>query len=150
MEEMNSNEFDGASVDLADDCRMERRLGSRTSRHRPIAKYFVDAKPRTHQGDLRQLHPAVVKRLVPLPNWVNWKWELNEKAPPGPRCRTSRVIRPGMRDHSKKRTWGTFAEAVANVEASKADGIGFCLFETNICAFDIDDCRDIITGKIVR
>ena len=39
-------------------------------------------------------------------------------------------------------------DAVANVEAGKADGIGFCLFEDNICAFDIDDCRDILTGTI--
>ena len=28
-------------------------------------KYFIGAKPHTHQGDLRQLHPAIVKRLVP-------------------------------------------------------------------------------------
>ena len=111
-------------------------------------KYIIGAKPHTHQTNLWQLHPAIVKRLVPLPNWVNWKWELNEqgtawtKVPYQPSDPTRHA------DHSKKRTWGTFAEAVANVEASKADGIGFCLFETNICAFDIDDCRDIISGKI--
>ena len=108
-------------------------------------KYFIGAKPHTHQGDIRQLHPAIVKRLVPLPNWVNWNWELNEqgtawtKVPYQPGDPTRRA------DPSKKRTWGTFDEAVANVEASKADGVGFCLFETNICAFDTDDCRNTPT-----
>ena len=47
-----------------------------------------------------------------------------------------------------RRTWAAYADAVANVEAGKADGIGFCLLGTNICAFDIDDCRDLATGKI--
>jgi hypothetical protein len=45
----------------------------------PIAAQFTGAKPDIHQGNLRDLHPAIVKRLVPLPNWVCWKFELNEK-----------------------------------------------------------------------
>lgn len=37
-------------------------------------KHFTGAKPHTYQGNLWHLHPAIVKRLVPLPNFVNWKW----------------------------------------------------------------------------
>src|SRR4051794_31160043 len=40
-------------------------------------KHQVDTKPHTHQVNLRHLHPALVKRLVPRLNWVNWRWELN-------------------------------------------------------------------------
>jgi hypothetical protein len=111
-------------------------------------KHFTGAKPHTYQGNLWHLHPAIVKRLVPLPNFVNWKWELNEKrnawtkVPYQPRDPTKKAAT------DNKKTWGTYTDAVANVVAGKVDGIGFCLFETNICAFDIDDCRDLATGEI--
>ena len=111
-------------------------------------KYFIGAKPQTHQGNLRQLHPAIIKRLVPLPNWVNWRWELNKngdawtKVPYQPRDPTRKAAA------DNKKSWGTYNDAVANVEAGRVDGIGFCLLETNICAFDVDDCRDLITGTI--
>jgi D5 N terminal like len=111
-------------------------------------KAFTGAKPHTHQTNLWHLHPAIVKRLVPLPNFVNWKWQLNKKhdawtkVPYQPRDPTKRAAT------NDKGTWGTYTEAVDNVVAGKADGIGFCLFETNICAFDIDDCRDLATGEI--
>jgi hypothetical protein len=42
-------------------------------------KTFVGAKPHTHQTNLWHLHPAIAKSLVPLPNFVNWKWQLNER-----------------------------------------------------------------------
>jgi hypothetical protein len=112
-----------------------------------MAMSSIDEKPRTHQADLRKLHPAIVKRMVPLPNWVNWKWQPNEKGtgwtkvPYQPQAPTRKAA------SNNKATWGTYTDAVANVEAGKADGIGFELFETNICAFDIDDCRDL-TGRI--
>ncbi|WP_375305100.1 DUF5906 domain-containing protein [Bradyrhizobium sp. A11] len=107
----------------------------------------TQSKPPIHQGDLRHLHPAIVKRLVPLPNWVAWKWELNEK-----QTGWTKVPYQPQRPASKaatndKKTWGTYADAVAAVEAGKADGIGFVLTETNICAFDIDCCRDA-SGKV--
>ncbi len=111
-------------------------------------KAFTGAEPHTYQGNLWHLHPAIVKRLVPLANFVNWRWELNgkgdawTKVPYQPRDPTKRAAT------NDKRTWGTHADAVANVEAGRATGIGFCLLETNLCAFDIDDCRDLATGNI--
>jgi AAA domain len=119
--------------------------------HGPVInpKTFIDAKPRTHQkSNLSKLHPAIMKRLVPLSNWVNWKWELNENGD----AWTKVPYRPKNPSHkaaiNKKSTWGTHAEAVKNVKAGLADGIGFCLLNTNIVAFDVDDCRDLVTGKL--
>jgi hypothetical protein len=45
-------------------------------------------------------------------------------------------------------TWSNHAEAVAAVEAGRADGIGFMLQDSDIAAFDLDDCRDPETGEI--
>src|SRR6516162_11156218 len=90
-------------------------------------KYFTAAKPHTYQENLWHLHPAIVKRLVPLPNWVNWKWELNEKGdawtkvPYQPR----NLERKASTDN--KWTWATYTEAVDNVAAGKAAGKGFVL-----------------------
>ena len=111
-------------------------------------KYFTAAKPHTYQENLWHLHPAIVKRLVPLPNWVNWRWELNEKGdawtkvPYQPRS----LERKASTDN--KWTWATHTEAVDNVDAGRVDGVGFVLFETNICAFDIDDCINLVTGEV--
>src|SRR5262245_42887866 len=111
-------------------------------------KLHTAAKPHTHQSNLRQLHPAIVKQLVPQPNFVNWRWELNKKGDDW----TKVPYQPGTPTvhaaTNNKATWGTYAEALANVEAGRADGIGFCLLGTNICAFDIDDCRDPASGNI--
>src|SRR4029077_15514180 len=49
---------------------------------------------------------------------------------------------------NNKETWGTHTEAVVNVVAGRADGIGFVLYETNICVFDLDNCRDLVSGAI--
>jgi hypothetical protein len=111
-------------------------------------KYNTAAKPHTYQGNLWHLHPAIVKRLVALPNWVNWRWELNKegdawtKVPYKPRNLKYKA------STNDRWTWATHTEAVANVEAGKADGIGFVLVETNICAFDIDNCLNIATGAV--
>ncbi len=43
-------------------------------------------------------------------------------------------------------TWSDFATAIAAVE--EADGIGFCLFNSEYGAFDLDKCRDAMTGMI--
>jgi primase-polymerase (primpol)-like protein len=83
--------------------------------------------------------------LVPLPNWVNWKWELNESGTAWTKVPYQPSDPSRHADHNKKQTWGIYSDAVNNVVAGKADGIGFCLLETNICAFDIDNCRELIT-----
>lgn len=105
-------------------------------------------KPPIHQGDLRHLHPTIVKRLVPMPNWVVWKFQPNAKGTGWTKVPYQPLHPTRKAATTRKRTWGSYADAVAAVEVGKADGIGFVLFETNICAFDLDNCRDAITGKI--
>lgn len=102
----------------------------------------IPEKPTAYQRDLHDLHPALVKRLVPLPNWVVWKWELNEKRDAWTKVPYQSRNPTKKAASNRKQTWSTHADAVAVVAAGQADGIGFMLFETNICAFDIDNCID--------
>ena len=46
------------------------------------------------------------------------------------------------------KTWGTYEEALAAFDAGQCDGIGFNLLGTDIAAFDLDKCRDPVTGGI--
>jgi DNA-binding transcriptional MerR regulator len=49
---------------------------------------------------------------------------------------------------NKPGTWCDHVNAVKAVEAGLADGIGFMLRDSEIGAFDLDDCRDPVTGEI--
>src|SRR5262245_59440733 len=82
-----------------------------------------------------------------LKRWVVWKYEPSPtgkltKIPYQPRdpLRKAKSTKPG--------TWGDYATACAAVDAQEAEGIGFCLLDSGLAAFDIDDCRDKDTGKI--
>jgi putative DNA primase/helicase len=103
------------------------------------------SRPFTLNGDLDNLPPTLAP-LVELPHWVTWKWEFRKgkwtKPPVQPRAPY-----PYARNNRPK-TWGTYAEALKAYRAGNADGIGFNLMGSGIAAFDIDDCRDPITGNI--
>jgi hypothetical protein len=112
----------------------------------------VLTKRETFQSDdLRNLPPAL-ERLVSLPNWVCWKWKW--KQPKGgkdgkwdkpPYMSES----PGMMAESNRAsTWSSHDLACKALESRYVDGIGFVIFGTDICAFDIDDCRNPKTGEI--
>src|SRR5262249_47984794 len=45
-------------------------------------------------------------------------------------------------------TWADFSTALAVYQAGQADGIGFALLNSELAAFDLDDCRDPNTGAI--
>ena len=45
-------------------------------------------------------------------------------------------------------TWSDFAAALNAYEAGHADGIGLCLFNSNLVSFDLDHCRNSKTGAI--
>src|ERR1700730_6641855 len=109
-------------------------------------------RPQTYQrDDLRNLPPAL-DRLISLPNWVCWKWRW--KQPKGgkdgkwdkpPYMSES----PGMMAETNRRsTWSSHEHACTAFERGHVTGIGFVLFDTDICAFDIDNCRDPATGEI--
>lgn len=47
------------------------------------------------------------------------------------------------------KTWATFEQAVQSYQRGHYDGIGLALIESNgIVGFDLDECRDLETGKI--
>ncbi len=115
----------------------------------PVSTITTDRdsdKPVTYAADPRQL-PAALAPLRVLRNYVVWKWEKNAKGkwtkppyqPRKPEYKAS---------NNDRKTWGTFDQACRAVESGKADGIGLVLLGTDVCAFDIDDCRDPSTRRI--
>jgi hypothetical protein len=103
-------------------------------------------KPTSYQGDLHNL-PQALKQLKALPNWVCWRWAHDDKGkwtkqPYQPKA-PNRLAR-----NNDPTTWGTYKEAIAAFKADRCDGIGFVLLNSDLAAFDLDDCRDIATGAI--
>jgi AAA domain len=100
-----------------------------------------EIKPETFCGDLHNLPPALAS-LIGRPHWVLWRWEKAgdkfTKVPYQPSGRRAK--------NNDSKTWSSYdvvLKAMANF-----DGIGFCLFNSDIAAFDIDHCRDPTTGAI--
>jgi hypothetical protein len=96
--------------------------------------------------DLAHL-PDALHPLTKLDRWVVWKWETNDKGQatkvpyrPDAPSRTASSIDPS--------TWGSYETAINAFEFANVDGIGFCLFGSEVAAFDIDDCRNGETGEI--
>jgi Protein of unknown function (DUF3987) len=107
-------------------------------------------RPVAFQGDLANLPPALAP-LKELPHWVCWKWEwkVNKRGegkwtkPPHNPASPERYAR-----NNDPTTWDTYERALAVFQRGGCDGIGFCLANTDIEAFDIDNCRDSGTGEI--
>jgi hypothetical protein len=105
-----------------------------------------NVKPASVQGDLHHL-PAALAPLIALPHWVCWRWG-KTKAKNGEEKWTKVPYQPDGR-HAKNNdptTWSNYKAVMAVVD--KFDGIGFCLLNGNIAAFDIDHCRDAATGVL--
>jgi len=101
----------------------------------------------TVDQEQRSSLPAVLQPLTAMRRWVVWRWVSSNGG------KRSKV--PYQPAHPKVEaktddpsTWGDYDVAVAVVAASKADGIGFVLTDSEFCALDIDDCRDPDTGEI--
>jgi len=74
--------------------------------------------------------------------WVNWRFKAKGNGkftkPPYQPSDPSKYA-----DASDPATWGTFDEALANVERGLADGVGICLLgATGLAGIDLDDCID--------
>src|SRR6476661_10437644 len=80
------------------------------------------AKPQTHNGDIAKLPPALA-RLQDERVWVCWCWFWNGKKWTKPPRRVDDPSRNAS--SSDPTTWGLHEEAVAQVRAGDADGIGF-------------------------
>ena len=91
--------------------------------------------------------PKALDPLTKEENWVIWKFKTNKNG------KTTKVpyqaARPDkMAKSTDPSTWGAYEVAVAAAEEIKADGVGFCLLNSGIGAFDLDDCRDKETGVV--
>lgn len=89
--------------------------------------------------------PEALAPLVALPHWVIWRWEQDKKG--NPTKVPYQPARPNKKASSTNpKTWSDCATAVAAAKA--ADGIGFCLLDSEYGAFDIDDCRNEVSGAL--
>jgi hypothetical protein len=78
-----------------------------------------------------------------MPHWVCWRFK---RQPNGKITKPPYQIDGENAKNDDPTTWTTF-DAV-NKAAKRFNGIGFCLYETNFAAFDLDHCRDAQTGQI--
>lgn len=88
--------------------------------------------------------PEAIKPLTQIANWVGWRWvKIDPEKPP---TKIPYQIGGGKARVNDPKTWGAF-ERLMKV-AKKFDGVGFVLTDAEIAAFDIDDCRDPLTGRV--
>jgi Family of unknown function (DUF5906)/Primase C terminal 2 (PriCT-2) len=102
-------------------------------------------KPETYNGDIGKLPPAL-EHLRDQRVWVNWRWFWNGKKWTKPPYRADSPDHYASTNNAE--TWGSHKQAVEQVHAGRADGIGFALRGRNIGGVDLDHCRDPVTGQI--
>jgi hypothetical protein len=106
-------------------------------------------KPLTFQGDLANL-PAALQPLTAKPNWVMWRWESVKIDRDGKPVWTKVPYHPNAWKVSStdSSTWRSYEACVAAFGRGSFDGIGFCLLGSDIAAFDVDKCRDPVSGEL--
>ena len=107
-------------------------------------------KPRTYNGDLKNLPPALLP-LTTHDRWVVWLWELRStKNGKTKWTKPPRQVRDPSRNarSNDQSTWGSYPDAVAAVDAGNADGAGYMLKGSEIGAIDLDHCVDKDNGKL--
>jgi hypothetical protein len=87
--------------------------------------------------------PTALAGLKDQKHWVCWKYKRSRTGKPTKVPYQPSNVKASTDDAS---TWSTY-DAVATV-ADGFDGIGFVLTNTDLAAFDIDNCRDKETGAI--
>lgn len=92
--------------------------------------------------------PAALDDMRAEARWLVWRWEAHPRS-----GKLTKV--PFIADaprykaaSSRPSTWRSFEVAVAAYEAGEAHGIGFALAGSTFGMFDLDDCRDPVTGDI--
>lgn len=91
---------------------------------------------------------TIPDELKTLRQWVRWRWTWTTKRA----CWTKvpvQATRNAQASSTKRKTWGSFAEALANTPEDGCSGIGFVFSEDDpYCGIDIDGCRDPVTGVL--
>ena len=101
--------------------------------------------PKTFMGDLADM-PAPLLPLITRQHWLSWRWVLKNDRWTKPPYRADDPEQFARTDDPS--TWCSFSEAVKSVTAGRASGVGFALKGSNICAIDLDHCRDVESGAI--
>jgi hypothetical protein len=110
----------------------------------------MSGKPKTYNGDLANLPPALLP-LTAEDRWIVWRWELRatkagiEKWTKPPY--QARFPRQSAKSNDPS-TWGSYVDAVAAVLAGHADGIGYMLRGSSIGAVGLDHARDAESGAV--
>ncbi|MGI9076841.1 MAG: hypothetical protein ACR2G6_05835 [Gemmatimonadaceae bacterium] len=94
---------------------------------------------------------AIPAELRAIPRFVCWEKRFDDKDPDKPKKIPIQARAQGrMASSTDPRTWATFAEAVATLQANpKLTGIGFAFDDSDdIAGVDLDGCRDPSTGVI--
>ena len=88
--------------------------------------------------------PATLEPLTAEDHWVLWKFEVVDNkrtkvpyAPSGIKAKTNDAT-----------TWSSYAAVIAAFNSGGCNGIGFCLLNSSVCAFDLDHCRNPQTGLL--
>src|SRR5262245_42532631 len=90
--------------------------------------------------------PPALQPLANEPRWVLWCWETRKgKKTKPPRCAFAPERYAKSNDPA---TWSDFDTTLRAYQTGHGDGVGLCLFNSGLGAFDVDDCRDPATGTI--
>jgi hypothetical protein len=95
--------------------------------------------------------PDALAALIDQKHWVVWRWETKDGKKTKVPYQAAHPER--LASTIKPATWGTYAEAIAAAAdpANNLAGIGFCLLDSGIGAFDLDHCRDpALDGEAAR
>jgi hypothetical protein len=106
----------------------------------------VRKKPATLSGDLAHL-PAALAPLVTIDHWVAWRWEWRKDGWTKPPYVAAAGKRRAYAKNNDPATWTSYSAALAAVQTSRFDGIGFALLETSFDVVDLDNCVDPVTGE---
>jgi hypothetical protein len=90
--------------------------------------------------------PPALKPYAAQTRWVLWRGETRKgKRTKPPRCAFDPKRYAKSNDPS---TWSSLDTALKAYQNGQGDGIGLCLLNSGLGAFDVDDCRDPATGNI--
>jgi putative DNA primase/helicase len=101
-------------------------------------------RPDTFNGDLDKLTPALA-HLKDKKIWVCWCWYWDGKKWTKPPRRVDDPTRNAS--SADPSTWGSHAQAVAQVNAGRADGVGIALMGCDVGGVDLDHCCDVETSN---
>jgi hypothetical protein len=90
--------------------------------------------------------PPALTPYAGEPRWVLWRFETRKGKTTKPPYQAR-----APRKHANCRieaTWADFTAALNAYQAGQGDGIGLCLYGSDLIAFDLDDCRNITTGEL--